>query len=148
MADIYAYARLNEQTGKRTLLFRSMDNTVDCGCRFKHIESEIELSYKALVQALNDAIDKEAQDTDGQYVTNERNIAPADTVEMLDYDALIAEFNELVYKIMSADQTQKAKITYVVEKYLGTGKKVSESTYAQAELIKLINDDLKDQYKL
>ena len=148
MADIYAYARFNETTGKRTLVLRSLDNSIDCGCRFKYIEPEIDMDYNTLINALNVAIDNEAKVSGEEFVTNERNIAPADTVELLDYDTLIEEFNNYVFQIMSKDETQKVKIAYIVEKYLGTGKKVSESTPAQVELIKLINEDLKDQYKL
>lgn len=148
MADIYTYAKINSATGQRTLLFRSSDGSVDCGSRFKYIVSETELSYDALVEAINNAIDKEAQATDNQFITDEKVIAPTDTVEMLDYDNLIAEFNVIVTAIMQNDPTQQFNITQTVEKYLGAGKKVSESTYNQAEFIKLINEDLKDQYKL
>ena len=148
MADLYIYARFNEATGKRSLVIRSLDGTIDCGSRFKLIVPETEMSYEALIAALNDAIDKEAKLTEGKYVTDERNITPTDTIEMLDYDKLIEEFNNIVISIMQADPTQKNKITFIVEKYLGQGKKVSESTYAQVELIKLIIDELKDQYKL
>ena len=36
------------------------------------------------------------------------------------------------------------KITYTVERYLGKGKKVSESTMAQVELLDLIVQEIKD----
>lgn len=150
MSDIYAYAQKYVDNGvaKVKLVIRSLDNSVDTGCRFRYIVPECDMSYEALAKALNDAIDAEAAATNGQYVTNERNTNIMDTVEMLDYDALLAEFNTLVATIMEKDPTQQPRIVFVVEKYLGQGKKVSESTYAQVELIKLINDDLKDMYSL
>lgn len=150
MADIYAYAEKYSDNGvaKVKLVLRSVDNSVDTGCRFKYIAPEIDMSYAALVQALNDAIDKEAALTNNKYVTEERNVSAVPTAETLDYDQLIAEFNQIVTKIMTQDPAQQPRISFVVEKYLGMGKKVSESTYAQVEFIKLINDELKDIYSL
>ena len=106
------------------------------------------MSYDALVKAINDAIDEEAKVTNGKFVTDEREPLRVDTVEALDYESLITEFNTLVATIMEKDPSQQPKIIYIVEKYLGQGKKVSESTYAQVELIKLINDEIKDVYSL
>lgn len=150
MADVFAYAEKYTEDGvaKVRLILRSIDNSVDTGCRFKYIVPVCEMSYEALVKAINDAIDEEAKMTNGQFVTNERESIRVDTVEALDYDSLITEFNTLVASIMEQDPSQQPKIIYIVEKYLGQGKKVSESTYAQVELIKLINDEIKDVYKL
>ena len=41
---------------------------------------------KPLTDALNEAIDKEAQETNNQYVTDERQVAPI--LKEYDYDAL------------------------------------------------------------
>lgn len=150
MADVFAYAEKYTDDGvaKVRLILRSVDNSVDTGCRFKYIVPECEMSYDALVKAINDAIDEEAKVTNGKFVTDEREPLRVDTVEALDYESLITEFNTLVATIMEKDPSQQPKIVYIVEKYLGQGKKVSESTYAQVELIKLINDEIKDVYSL
>lgn len=150
MADVFAYAEKYTDDGvaKVRLILRSVDNSVDTGCRFKYIVPECEMSYDALVKAINDAIDEEAKVTNGKFVTDEREPLRVDTVEALDYESLITEFNTLVATIMEKDPSQQPKIIYIVEKYLGQGKKVSESTYAQVELIKLINDEIKDVYSL
>ena len=150
MADVYAYAEKYVEDGiaKVRLILRSLDNRVDTGSRFKYIVPQCDMSYQALTKAINDAIDKEAAMTDGQYVTDEREPVHIDTVEALDYESLITEFNNIVASVMEKDPSQQPKIIYIVEKYLGQGKKVSESTYAQVELIKLINDELKDMYSL
>lgn len=150
MADVFTYAEKYTDDGvaKVRLILRSVDNSVDTGCRFKYIVPECEMSYDALVKAINDAIDEEAKVTNGKFVTDEREPLRVDTVEALDYESLITEFNTLVATIMEKDPSQQPKIVYIVEKYLGQGKKVSESTYAQVELIKLINDEIKDVYSL
>ena len=68
------------------------------------------------------------------------------TVEIAtyDYDALMAEFQELAGTLMTKDQGNGVKITAIVNKYLGKGKKVSEATPEQAELISLIVNEVKE----
>lgn len=140
MADIMGYIEVSN--GERKLILRSADESVDCKCRFKMIESEIEFSYQSLVDALNRAIDAEANSTGNQFVTNERATAPV--VVTYEYDIQKAEFNEIVGKIMTKNQANGPKITAIVDKYLGKGKKVAEATPEQAELIYLINVELKE----
>ena len=55
----------------------------------------------------------------------------------------MAEFQDLVGTLMSKGTTNGPKITAIVEKYLGKGKKVSDSTPEQAEFIHLIVSDIK-----
>lgn len=146
MSDIYAFARINDKTGKRELVMRSIDNTIECGCRFRHMVNEIELSYEALVDALNKAIDKEAEENNNQYVTNERVVVPVEPD--YDYDALIAEFNDYVAPLMQKDpQYYGPRIVTIVEKYLGKGKKIADTTRNQAELISLVVSEMKEELK-
>ena len=140
MSDIMGYIEVEH--GERKLILRSNDESVDCKCRFKHIEPEIVFGYQNLVDALNRAIDAEANATDNKFVTDEKieNV----TVTTYDYDVLKAEFSDLVSKIMTKNQSNAPKITAIVDKYLGKGKKVAEATPEQAELIHLINIELKE----
>lgn len=146
LVDIYAFSEkyMDEQgNSKVRLVLRSKDNSIDCGCRFKYIDPVIEMSYQALVEALNKAIDREAAETDGKYVTDERNIQAV--AKTLDYDTLLIEFNNLASQLMSKDAAVYGpKITYIVEKFLGRGKKVSESGIAQVEMIDQIVQEIKD----
>ena len=44
------------------LIVRSPDNSAETGCRFKYMKPVLDyFSYDAVVEALNDAIDKEAE---------------------------------------------------------------------------------------
>lgn len=147
MADLYMYAVIDETTKERKLILRSLDGTVDAGCRFKYIAPEVPLSYDALIAAIGDAIDKEAAEHDGKFVTEEREKAPTTAVEY-DYDAVMKEFSEITGKLMGKDTSfYGPRITQVVEKILGKGKKVSETKRDQAEFIYLINEELKDQFE-
>lgn len=145
LVDIYAYAEKFENNGVAgvRLVIRSTDNSIDCGSRFKYIEPVVEMSYKALVSALNKAIDKEAEISGKEYITNERN--NFEVAKTLNYDALIEEFNTLVSALMEKDMDNYyPKITFIVDKFLGKGKKVSDSTMAQVELIDQIVAEIKE----
>lgn len=142
MADLYVYAAIDEHTKQRKLVFRSLDGTVDCGSRFKYMPVETELSYDALVKAVNEAIEKEAVENDNKFVTDEKIVQTSEKPDY-DYFELMNEFNNLVQKLMSENQTNAMKITTIVDKYLGKGKKVSDSTPAQVDLIHLIVEEIK-----
>lgn len=145
MADIYAYAEKYTENGeaKVRLVLRSPDNSAETGCRFKYITPVIEFTYDNLVKALNEAIDKEAAMHDNKYVTNEREVA--EVAKSYDYDALINEFQELTGQMMNKNPNFFApRITQIVDKYLGKGKKVSDATMDQAEFISLIVTEMKE----
>jgi len=143
MSDIigYAHPKVTDNGSRMVLTLRSLDNSIRCGCRFKYIQPEIDFSYKALTDALNEAIDKEAQETNNQFVTDERNAAPV--VKEYNFDALMKEFKDLAGTLMQRSQTNGVKITHIVDKYLGKNKKVGDATPEQAELIYLIIEEIK-----
>jgi len=140
MVDLYGYA-MQDMDGSRKLVFRSSDGSVDAKSRFRYMPAEVDLNYEALVEALNKAIDKEASEHNNNFVTNERAaevIAPT-----YDYDSLMEEFQTITGDLMHKDPTNGPKIMEIVERYLGKGKKVSETTRDQAEFISLIVNDIK-----
>lgn len=143
MCDIIGYAHTtgDPNTERCVLTIRSNDNSIRCGCRFKYMATEIPFTYEALEKALNEAIDKEAEETSGAYITNERQAAIDEP--QFDHHALMEEFNNLVQTLMLENQSNAAKIVVIVDKYLGKGKKVSDTTPAQAELVALIVDEIK-----
>lgn len=145
MSDIIGYAHtVIDSTGvsRRILSLRSDDNSVRCGSRFRYMPSEIEFSYQALTDALNSAIEKEAAENNNQFVTNDRLTTPE--IKEYDYYALIKEFQEVVGKAMEINPTTtQPRITQIIDKYLGKGKKVADTTPDQAELIYLIVEEIK-----
>ena len=149
MSDIIGYAHpIVDKNGesKRILSLRSPDNTVRCGCRFRYIAPEIEFSYEALTKALNEAIDKEASESNNMFVTNERFETPE--IKEYDYEGLMAQFQDIVGGLMNKNPTYYGpRITQIVDKYLGKGKKVSDATIDQAEFISLIIDEINAELK-
>lgn len=145
MADIYAYAEKYTENGeaKVRLVLRSPDNSAETGCRFRYIEPVIEFTYENLVNALNKAIDKEAGMHDNKFVTDARDVVSI--AKTYDYDALREEFQDLVGTLMTKNQAYYTpRVTQIVDKYLGKGKKVNDATIDQAELIDLIVTEIKE----
>ena len=147
MTDLYCYARSYVDANgeeKRVLTLRSPAGSgISCGSRFRYIAPEVPLSYEALTKALTDAIDKEAKEHNNQFVTTEREAAPI--VKEYDFDALMAQFETMVGDLMTKDQTYYApRITQIIEKYLGKGKKMSGVTRDQAELVYLVVTEIQD----
>jgi hypothetical protein len=141
MVDIMGY--IDVENGQRRLVMRSPDESIDCKCRFKCIAPVIDFTYDSLVTALNEAIDKEAALTNGQFVTEERATAPA-TVEY-NYEGLMKTFGEIAGDLMTKTTANGPKITQIIEKYLGKGKKINETTPDQAEFVFLIVNEIREE---
>lgn len=142
MADIYGYAHQKEAGKNSVLTLRSSNGSIQCGSRFKYMPEEIDFSYEVLAKALTQAIESEAAEYNGEFITEERiSVAEEKTY---DYDALMAEFKEMVNTLMETNQSNAMKITAITEKYLGRGKKASDCTPNQAEHLSLINEELRE----
>ena len=146
MSDIIGYAhsvRDENNNYKVVLTLRSEDNSIRCGCRFKYVTPEIPFTYEALNSALQNAINQEAAETNGVYITDKRNKAPE--IKTYDYDDLKEKFESSVQLLMNANSSYYGpRITQIVDKYLGKGKKVSETTRDQAEFLDLIVSEIQE----
>lgn len=144
--DIIGYSRTIEtENGKQTKLFLRATPRFVAGSRFKYMPDYIDFSYENLVNALHEAIDKEAAEYGNKFVTNETvKLHMENTEETLDFDTLQTEFQTVVGELMTINPTKYQKeITVIVERYLGMGKKVMDCTSKQVDQISLINDELK-----
>lgn len=149
MADIIGYSRaVTDSEGKdKTLLFMRGTPRFEAGSRFKYTPDYIEFTYENLVNAIADAIDKQAKEDGQELFTDERDNNYIDTSSHLDFDKLMDEFNEFITKF-SEDEQKMAdyyapRITQIIDTYLGKGKKVNEMNRDQVEQLALIIDDLK-----
>ena len=148
MSDIIGYAHpFQEEDGTvHTTLFMRGTPRFVAGSRFKYTPDSIDFSYDNLVNAIGEAIDRQAKDFGGQYVTDAPTTAHISEPE-LDFDDLMNQFNTLVSKIQEATggafgTTWAPRIVAITDKYLGKGKKVSEMSRDQVEQLVLIVDDL------
>lgn len=142
MADIYGYTHQKYKGEMSVLTLRNSDGTIECGGRFKYLPEEIPTNYHKLVEAIQTAIDKEAAEHSGKYVTDERVNTPIG--KTYDFNAQMQEFTNIIEQLMEKDSTNANKITSIVERYLGKGKKVGDCTPEQSEQLELILIDLKD----
>ena len=148
MSDIIGYAHpFQEEDGTvHTTLFMRGTPRFVAGSRFKYTPDSIEFSYDNLVNAIGDAIDRQAKDFNGKYVTDAPTQAHIAEPE-LDFDDLMNQFNTLVNKIQNATggafgTTWAPRIVAITDKYLGKGKKLSEMSRDQVEQLVLIVDEL------
>ena len=142
MADIIGYAHQTKGQSQSVLTIRCGDDSIECGSRFKYIKPEFPMSYNNLVNAVREAIEKEAAENDNKFITDKKQ--EVKEAPSYDFNLLMKEFQGLVEAIMDESPDNAAKITSTVEHYLGKGKKVSEITPYQAEFLYLINEDLKN----
>lgn len=141
--DIIGYSTVvNTDEGPKTKLFMRATPRYMAGSRFAYIPESIDFNYDNLVGAIATAIDKQAEVTGGKFITDVATQVVTEEVTY-DFDALTKEFQELVGTLMTANQSNSSKITAIVDRYLGKGKKVSDCTRDQAEQIDLIVHDLK-----
>ena len=96
MADIIGYAHpMQEEDGTtHTTLFMRGTPRFVAGSRFKYTPESIEFTYDNLVNAIGDAIDKQAQETGNKFVTDKPSEAYKQP-EPLDFNELMAEFEKL-----------------------------------------------------
>ena len=142
--DIIGYSRAVEvEGGVKTKLFLRGTPRFVAGSRFRYTPEAIDFKYEALVNAIGEAIDKEALEHSNQYVTSER-IQVHKEEKVYVFETEKAAFQSVVSTLMEANQSNAIKITEIIEKYLGKNKKVSECTEAQSELIHSIVEELQD----
>lgn len=142
MSDIYGFAHQKYEGEMSVLTLRCSDGSIECGGRFKYLPNEIPMGYQSLANALHEAIDKEAEENGNKFVTDERAAQPVE--KTYDFDAMKAEFSDVVGQLMQANPSNATKITTIVEKYLGKGKKVGECNPSQSEQLDLILIELRE----
>ena len=150
MCDLIGYSRtiMEENGTTATKLFLRGTPRYEAGSRFKYTPDVIDFSYKALVDAICEAIDKQAQEEGAELFTDERHNNFVE--ETLDFDELMSKFNSMTDKIMSNPDETKVKefwiprVTQITDKHLGRGVKVSQCSREQVEALSLIVDDLEE----
>ena len=162
MADIIMYTRsvAGENGEEKVMAFCRGTSRFEAGSRFKYFPSFFELSYKNLVNAIGEAIDKQESEEGTEFFTNEVQNAYADTSTQIDFDELMERFGQIVSSIPGATdvdmETEDGKkfaehwqprIQQIVEKYLGKGKKIRDAGRDQAEAVSLIVFDMEQIVK-
>lgn len=148
MCDIIGYSRIIEANDQnKTFLFMRGTPRFEAGSRFKYTPDKIEFTYDNLVNAIGEAIDKQMQEDGEDNFTDKRDDLHLQE-ESYDYEELKEEFFELAKKLVEEDpEFYPPRITAIVEKTLGKGKKMSDATIEQGMLISIILSDLRELKK-
>ncbi len=152
MCDIIGYSRAiqNEDGTTSTKLFMRGTPRYIAGSRFKYTPDYIDFTYNDLVKAIGDAIDKQMEEDGAEFFTDERTNVYAEVTQTLDFDELVATFNNLVNSIIENNDEEKfqsywqPRIVQITDKYLGKGQKVNQCSREQTEALDLIVTDLKE----
>lgn len=111
----------------------------EAGSRFKYMEPYIEFNYTNLVNAIHDAIDREAENGNADFVTDERNVT---TTKAINFDEVYEQTFELIQKLVNKDEKYAEVVSEVVERYFGAGKFLKDATRVQGEQVSMVYYDL------
>lgn len=144
LVDIIAYLRLSTDDGKRYIYTRGNER-FEAGSRFRLLAPKIEMTYNNLVEALYEAIEKQAEednvqlddkDTDNFY-KSERS-----------FEEVLEEAKQIFSKLLEQDKENNAvAMNSIILKVFGKQIKLSEATPEQQELIEVVIDEWKTLIK-
>lgn len=142
MSDLIGYARTVEKEGEQqTVLFLRATPRFEAGSRFKYTPAVIRFNYDSLVNAIADAIEKEAEEKGAAAVTNDHINLYEKSAEV-DFDSVQASAQEIAGKIAEAHSDKVAKVKGIIENHLGKGKAIKDCTEDQKDILTLVVDDL------
>jgi hypothetical protein len=144
MCDIIGYSRaVDTEEGTKTMLFLRGTQRFEAGSRFKYTPDYIEFSYANLVEAIRKAVEKQTEEEGLEMAATPENINTKN-LKNYDFDGAMKEFTSITNKLLETNADKYVpKITEIVEKHLGMGKKVSEMNRSQGDLLDIIVDELR-----
>ena len=142
IVDIIGYiaTEWDENGESQRWLYTRQTPTVMAGSRFKYLAPKIKLGYDELVQAINDAIDKQ-RDMDGAKVVDKLE---QKVEEPLDFNKERAEAQTLWGNLVGSDPANAERILKKVEMIFGRKIKLSEITEDQVDLMHLVVLEMRD----
>ena len=142
IVDIIGYiaTEWDENGNSQRWLYTRQTPTVMAGSRFPYLAPKIKLGYDELVQAINEAIDKQ-REIDGAKVVDkiEQKIE-----EPLNFNQIRAEAQVLWGNLVGKDPANADIILKKVEMIFGKKTKLSEITEDQVDLFNLVLIEMKE----
>ena len=142
IVDIIGYiaTEWDDLGNSQRYLYTRQTPTVMAGSRFPYLAPKIKLGYQELVDAINEAIDKQ-RELDGATVVDK---VETKAKEELDFEKIRAEASILWGNLVTQDASNADKILKKVEMIFGRKIKLSEITEDQKELFNLVLLDMRD----
>lgn len=145
IVDIIGYiaTEWDDDGNSQRWLYTRQTPTVMAGSRFPYLASKIKLGYNELVDAINEAIDKQ-RDLDGATVVDK---IERKQEEELDFDSIRDEASKIWAKLVNEDKENAERILKKVEMIFGRKLKLSEITEDQKEPFYLVLLEMRDMVK-
>ena len=124
---------------QRVAVVRSAN--IEAGSRYKYLPNVLPLSYEGIRDAVVDAIERQIQE-EGVVVTNTNKSLMGTEIEY-DFESLMNEARALYQIFESNDKV--AQFLAIVEKEMGTGKRLSDCMPINAPVVYAIVEDLKEK---
>lgn len=142
IVDIIGYiaTEWDDEGNSQRWLYTRQTPTIMAGSRFKYLAPKIKLGYNELVNAINDAIDKQ-RELDGATVVDKTETK---TEEKLNFDSIRQEAEVLWGNLVGKDPANAERILKKVEMIFGRKVKLSEITEDQVDLFNLVLIDMKE----
>ena len=146
IVDIIGYiaTEWDEDGNSHRWLYTRQTPTVMAGSRFPYLAPKIKLGYNELVEAINEAIDKQ-RDLDGATVVDKIETVQE---EKLDFNTVRAEAQELWTKLVGTGDDANPEVANTILKKIeitmGRKMRLSEFTEEQVDLLNLVVLDMKD----
>ena len=142
IVDIIGYiaTEWDEDGNSHRWLYTRQTPTVMAGSRFPYLAPKIKLGYDDLVNAINEAIDKQ-RDLDGATVVDK---VEKKQEEELNFDAIRDEASKIWAKLVTEDPANAERILKKVEMIFGRKLKLSEITEDQKEPFFLVLLEMRD----
>ena len=142
IVDIIGYiaTEWDEDGNSHRWLYTRQTPTVMAGSRFPYLAPKIKLGYQELVDAINEAIDKQ-RDIDGATVVDKLEKKQE---EELSFSEIREEASKIWAKLVNEDAANAEKILKKVEMIFGRKLKLSEITEDQKEPFFLVLLEMRD----
>lgn len=155
MVDLTAYIGM-EDNGTRYIYPRQVvleegqqKTEIEAGSHFAYLNDKIELGYEPLVNAIADAMEKDAGTNN--FKMTDAPVQVAQEVK-LDFGAIMSRIREIAIRFHTMDESSEnphytSDYRKIVENYLGKGRGVKDCDESQVEHLGLILEDLEAYVK-
>lgn len=145
LVDVTAYSSYETDENGQTHAMLTMrgNKYLEAGSRYKYMSEKIPFTYDALLNDMNQAIDR-MKNEDGAEISTEVNNLYKDVSEQADFKQTVEDIKAHALALRNADMMDD--YTKIVTEYLGRGKKVQDCDETQIDMLVLILDDLKDLF--
>ena len=146
LVDVIAYStsETDENRNVTMVLYLRGSKELEAGSRNKYMSAKIPFTYKALLEDMQQAIDR-LEKEDGAVVTDKPIEVYKDQSEVADFKETVSAIGKIAKALN--DQGMMDKYQAITNKHLGKGKLVRDCDATQIDLLMLILDDLNDLVK-